>query len=80
MNIKNKQYFNKINTELNKLNLSNNPKELYEPIKYILKMKSKKIRPILSILAYKLKKNKMHNAIYDCQNVLKTFKKIKFIL
>ena len=57
MNIKNKQYFNKIKSELNKLNLSNNPKELYEPIKYILKMKSKKIRPILSILAYKLKKN-----------------------
>ena len=57
MNIKNKQYFNKINSELNKLNLSNNPKELYEPIRYILKMKSKKIRPILSILAYKLKKN-----------------------
>ena len=57
MNIKNKQYFNKINSELNKLNLSNNPKKLYEPIRYILKMKSKKIRPILSILAYKLKKN-----------------------
>ena len=57
MNIKNKQYFNKIKSELNNLNLKNNPKELYEPIKYILKMKSKKIRPILSILAYKLKKN-----------------------
>ena len=57
MNVKNKQYFNKINSELNKLNLSNNPKELYEPIRYMLKMKSKKIRPILSILAYKLKKN-----------------------
>ena len=57
MNVKNKQYFNKIKSELNKLNLNNNPKELYEPIKYILKMKSKKIRPILSILAYKLKKN-----------------------
>ena len=57
MNIKSKQYFNKIKSELNNLNLKNNPKELYEPIKYILKMKSKKIRPILSILAYKLKKN-----------------------
>jgi len=57
MNVKNKQYFNKIKSELNKLNLSNNPKKLYAPIKYILKMKSKKIRPILSILAYKLKKN-----------------------
>jgi len=57
MNVKNKQYFNKIKSELNKLNLSNTPKELYEPIKYILKIKSKKIRPILSILAYKLKKN-----------------------
>ena len=54
MNIKSKQYFNKIKSELNNLNLKNNPKELYEPIKYILKMKSKKIRPILSILAYKL--------------------------
>ena len=57
MNIKSKQYFNKIKSELNNLNLKNNPKELYEPIKYILKMRSKKIRPILSILAYKLKKN-----------------------
>ena len=57
MNVKNKQYFNKIKSELNKLNLNNTPKELYEPIKYILKIKSKKIRPILSILAYKLKKN-----------------------
>jgi geranylgeranyl diphosphate synthase type II len=57
MNVKNKQYFNKIKSELNKLNLSNTPKELYKPIKYILKIKSKKIRPILSILAYKLKKN-----------------------
>ena len=53
MNIKNKQYFNKINSELNKLNLSNNPKELYEPIKYILKMKSKKIRPMTEGLASK---------------------------
>ena len=57
MNVKNKQYFNKIKSELNNLNLKNNPKELYEPIKYMLKMKSKKIRPILSILSYKLKKN-----------------------
>ena len=37
--------------------------------------------PIIhTFFGYKLKKNKMHNAIHDCQNVLKTFKKIKFIL
>ena len=35
---------------------------------------------IHTFFGYKLKKNKMHNAIHDCLNVLKALKKVKFIL
>ena len=47
-----KKYFDEINSAINKIDLSHNPKELYEPIKYILNLKSKRVRPILSILAF----------------------------
>ena len=49
-----KDYHSKINEELKELNFNRKPEELYVPIKYILKMKSKRVRPVLSILAYKL--------------------------
>ena len=51
-----KKYFEEVNSALDKIDLSSKPKELYKPIKYILKMKSKRVRPILSILAFKLNK------------------------
>ena len=35
---------------------------------------------IHTFFGYKLKKNKMHNAMHDCLNVLKVLKKTKFIL
>ena len=34
---------------------------------------------IHTFFGYKLKKTKMHNAVYDCMNILKVIKKIKFI-
>ncbi len=58
-----KKYFDEINSAINKIDLSHNPKELYEPIKYILNLKSKRVRPILSILAFKLTKTKWTNYI-----------------
>ena len=67
----------------------NNLRDKKLKIKNIKKILNKKYKipkeflpsPIIhTFFGYKLKKNKMHNAIYDCRNVLKTFKKIKFIL
>ena len=73
----------KINLDYNnlidrKLNIIN--------IRKILNMKYKIPRKFLyssvihTFFGYKLKKNKMHNAMYDCLNVLKALKKAKFIL
>ena len=58
-----KKYFDEINSALNNIDLNHSPKELYDPIKYILKIKSKRVRPILSILAFKLNKKNWVNYI-----------------
>ncbi len=54
----------KINQELAGLQGSNQPPELYEPIRYILDLGGKRLRPLLVILAYSLYKN-------DIEKVLK---------
>ena len=46
-----------LNQEIDKINFSKKPENLYKPIKYILSLKSKRVRPTLSILSYKLFKN-----------------------
>ncbi|VAW27059.1 Geranylgeranyl diphosphate synthase [hydrothermal vent metagenome] len=47
---------NKINTGLEDLSLPKSPINLYEPIKYILKIGGKRVRPMLAMLAYQLYK------------------------
>ncbi len=54
----------KINQELLQLKVSDEPTELYEPIRYILDLGGKRLRPLLVILAYSLYKN-------DIEKVLK---------
>ena len=49
-----KEYIDKINSEIEKINISGEPKELYKPIQYILNLKSKRVRPILSLLGFEL--------------------------
>ena len=49
-----KEYIKKINAEIEKINISGKPKELYKPIQYILNLKSKRVRPILSLMGFKL--------------------------
>ena len=46
----------KINQELLQLEVSDKPTELYEPIRYILDLGGKRLRPLLVILAYSLYK------------------------
>lgn len=48
----------KINKRLSELKFGNNPSELYEPIRYIMALGGKRMRPLLVLLAYRLfKKN-----------------------
>tara|TARA_Y100000768_G_scaffold173601_2_gene129962 strand:- start:751 stop:1719 length:969 start_codon:yes stop_codon:yes gene_type:complete len=52
-----------LNKEIDKINFSKKPENLYKPIKYILSLKSKRVRPTLSILSYKLFKNDLDNIL-----------------
>lgn len=48
---------NKINAYIDKLPLDIEPKGLYEPIRYVLSMGGKRIRPVLMMMAYELWKD-----------------------
>jgi geranylgeranyl diphosphate synthase type II len=52
-----------LNKEIDKINFYKKPENLYKPIKYILSLKSKRVRPTLSILSYKLFKNDLDNIL-----------------
>ena len=54
-----KEYIMRIKSEIERINISGEPKELYKPIQYILNLKSKRVRPILSILGFELFDNKI---------------------
>ena len=60
------KYHKEIDKKLSKIKLNNTPKELYDPIRYVLKMKSKRVRPILAILAYKLVSRNWKKIIKPC--------------
>jgi len=52
--IDSKEYIRRINSEIEKIKISGEPDELYKPIQYILNLKSKRVRPILSMMGYRL--------------------------
>jgi hypothetical protein len=71
----NLDYNNLVDRKLNIINIKKILKLKYKiPEKFICSS------AIHTFFGYKLKKNKMHNAIHDCLNVLKALKKTKFIL
>lgn len=47
-------YIEKINHKLQQHKFGNQPTELYEPIQYILSLGGKRLRPLLTLLAYQL--------------------------
>jgi len=47
-------YRQEVENQINQLQLSNNPPELYEPIRYLLANGGKRIRPLLSMLSCQL--------------------------
>ena len=52
-----------IDQEIKKIQLKNNPKELYEPIKYILSLDSKRVRPILTLMSCSLFNKNIEKAV-----------------
>ena len=52
-----------VNSEISKIKFGKTPKELYEPIKYIMQLKSKRLRPILTLMSYKLFKDNIDEII-----------------
>lgn len=52
-----------INKKLEESSFGDDPKELYEPIEYILSIGGKRMRPMLTIMAYKLYHENYENAL-----------------
>jgi len=54
MNHSIKEYIASINSAIEKEHFGEKPQELYEPIRYIMSLGGKRMRPLLSLLAYQL--------------------------
>lgn len=54
-----------INDRIEQLNYGNCPNELYEPIKYIMSLGGKRMRPLLVLLAYKLFKDNPESVLNE---------------
>ncbi|MBS0000907.1 MAG: polyprenyl synthetase family protein [Cyclobacteriaceae bacterium] len=52
-----KKYIQQIDQEIYNLSFGRHPENLYDPIRYILQLGGKRIRPLLSVLAYSLFQN-----------------------
>jgi geranylgeranyl diphosphate synthase type II len=63
MNQSIKEYIVSINSAIEKENFGDNPQELYEPIRYIMSLGGKRMRPLLSILSYQLYKENIKEVI-----------------
>ena len=58
-----KALLDKVNNGLATLELPNSPSNLYDPIKYILNVGGKRVRPMLAMLAYKLYKKDVDTVV-----------------
>ncbi len=58
-----KELLNFINKELQSDNIEKSPKELYQPVNYILSLGGKRLRPVLVLAAYNLYKDDVESII-----------------
>lgn len=58
-----------IGEEIDKLQFGDNPKELYEPISYILSLGGKRMRPLLVLLGYQMMKGDPQSIIREALTV-----------
>src|SRR6476659_6723692 len=58
-----KEYLTFIESEIKKQKFGSEPKSLYEPIRYIMSLGGKRLRPLLTTLSYSLYKNDVEKII-----------------
>lgn len=63
MNQSIKEYIVFINSAIEKENFGDKPQELYEPIRYIMSLGGKRMRPLLSLLSYQLYKDDLKEVL-----------------
>ncbi len=63
MNKSIKEYIVSINSAIEKEDFGDKPQELYEPIRYIMSLGGKRMRPLLSLLSYQLYKENIKEVI-----------------
>jgi geranylgeranyl diphosphate synthase type II len=56
------EYIEAIEKEIARMPLGDKPRSLYEPIRYIMRLGGKRLRPILTVLSYELYRNDIDNA------------------
>lgn len=68
----NKQLQEKVKTYINNIAYNSQPEKLYSPIKYVLSLGGKRIRPVLMLMAYNLYKEDV-DSIMPCAIGLETY-------
>ncbi|WMN12798.1 polyprenyl synthetase family protein [Marivirga salinae] len=63
MNKSIKEYIVSINSAIEKEHFGDKPQELYEPIRYIMSLGGKRMRPLLSLLSFQLYKDNIKDVI-----------------
>src|SRR5258708_7254008 len=56
-------YLSLIESEIKKQKFGTKPKSLYEPIRYIMSLGGKRLRPLLTVLSYSLYRNNVEKII-----------------
>ena len=64
-----KSYIEELNHQLDGMEFGKRPVELYEPIRYILSLGGKRMRPLLVLLAYLIKKDDYKNILVPALSV-----------
>lgn len=64
-----KELFEKLEQEIDQLSIGKEPANLYDPIRYILSLGGKRLRPMLVLLGYGLKSEDLHKIIRPALSV-----------
>ena len=67
-----KELLEKVNQEIKEVGTGRSPQELYEPIRYVLSLGGKRIRPVLMLLAYNIYKESVEK-IYPQALAIETY-------
>ena len=59
------KYLSLIEAEIKKQKFGKEPKSLYEPIRYIMTLGGKRLRPLLTTLSYSLYKNDVEKIVHE---------------